>query len=58
MNFAQLLGQARRCGKNCAFVKPLAKLQNVTAYYISQNGVAARGTTVEPGEDEPDSNAF
>jgi hypothetical protein len=39
-------------GEDAAFV------YDMTSYYISQNGDAARGTTVEPGEDEPDSSAF
>jgi hypothetical protein len=34
-----------------------AFVYDMTSYYISQNGDAARGT-VEPGEDEPDSSAF
>jgi hypothetical protein len=31
---------------------------DMTSCYISQNGDAARGTTVERGEDAPDSSAF
>jgi hypothetical protein len=38
-------------GEDAAFV------YDMTSYYISQNGDAARGT-VEPAEDEPDSSAF
>jgi hypothetical protein len=34
-------------GKDAAFV------YDVTSYYISQNGDAARATTVEPGDDKP-----
>jgi hypothetical protein len=44
--------QGNPSGKDATFV------YDMTSDYISQSGDAARGTTVEPGEDAPDSSAF
>jgi hypothetical protein len=44
--------QGNPSGKDATFV------YDMTPYYISQSGDAALGTTVEPGEDAPDSSAF